>query len=217
MNEPSTPSSTSSVAAPTSPAQLIQDLAGARPRVLKLVVGLGVLDVFQLLFLQGAGASPVSRVLTVGLVSLCALMLVWLWCGSRVARAGLAVFHGLSIALALGAPLFSSRPVHWSALDVFGLVLSVAIAALLWQPTVSAWLAQSRTRRDALPAPAQRQLAKFNLQVALGWVATPLIASKAVRGEGLSPSVVLALTAPVVLAGLAVLVVNGLRLLRSRT
>lgn len=203
---------------------VVTSTAGARPDVLKVIIGFDVIDILltALYFLTGATGLPMRTNLALHAV-LAALPwgLLWLlWMGSRPARIGLFVYSVVSWAATVYALVKNGlgTPISFAG-DIANLFVCGSLAVLLWLPSLVAWLAGVAERRKALPLVGQEAFVKCALYVGLAWTVAPLLVATggkhAHRLEG-SPMAAFAVSLPLVAIGLVVLAVQATKWLRLR-
>ncbi len=195
--------------------ELLSHIAGDRPSVLKLIVWLGVVDMLQIVLFgfNDSGPLQLSAVVIFTMLLLEGPMLLLLWNGSRVARAGLAAFHTLQVLLGVALTLLMPERMESGLIGFLGLSLSVGLAFFMWHPALSKWLEEARHRRHALSLPDRQQLLKLNARYGLLWLLAPLFLAKISAGA-VPELALLILAAPAIVVGLAVLAAQGVTLLR---
>lgn len=194
---------------------LLRHIAGDRPSILKLIAGLGIADMLQIVLFgfSDTAALQFSAVIIVTMLVLEGPLLMLLWSGSRVARAGLAAFHTCQVLLGIALNLLLPERMEGGLVGFLGLSLSVALAFLVWHPAVSKWLEEAGHRRHTLSLSDRRQLVKLNVRYGLTWLLAPLFLAKVSAGA-VPELALLILAAPAIVVGLAVLGAQGLALLR---
>lgn len=201
------------------PYELIAQTAGARPKVLKAVVAIGLLDLTQMV-LFGFVESTNLQLSVVSMLLFLVLgggLLHLLWTGSRIARAGYSAFHVLQLTIIAAATLLvtgdaaqNASPTSW-----IGVLLSITLAVLVWLPGVSTWLKEVGVRRAPLPREHKRVLVKAAATYGFVLLMTPLLVFKALKG-GVALGALAVLASPVAMVGVVVLLVQAVKLYKLR-